>query len=74
MTPSWRSALGRARHLVTRAGNSVPFTFAFWHGHAEGLSDFRNGITMATDAPVQIPRQRISELIEREESQLNERT
>src|SRR3954453_19543041 len=33
-----------------------------------------NGITMATDAPVQIPRQRISELIEREEKQLNERT
>ncbi len=29
---------------------------------------------MATDAPVQIPRQRISELIEREEKQLNERT
>src|SRR5689334_10237083 len=29
---------------------------------------------MATDAPVQIPRQRIAELIEREEKQLNERT
>src|SRR3954470_1090123 len=29
---------------------------------------------MATDAPVQIPRQRISELIEREEKELNERT
>ncbi len=29
---------------------------------------------MATDAPVQIPRQRLSELIEREEKQLNERT
>src|SRR6201990_1159014 len=29
---------------------------------------------MATDAPVQIPRQRISERIEREEKQLNERT
>ena len=29
---------------------------------------------MAADAPVQIPRQRISELIEREEKQLNERT
>lgn len=29
---------------------------------------------MATDAPVQIPRQRISELIEREEKALNERT
>ena len=29
---------------------------------------------MAIDAPVQIPRQRISELIEREEKQLNERT
>src|SRR6478735_1657999 len=29
---------------------------------------------MATDAPVQIPRQRLSELIEREEKRLNERT
>ncbi len=29
---------------------------------------------MATNAPVQIPRQRISELIEREDTQLNERT
>src|SRR5213595_703700 len=29
---------------------------------------------MATDAPVQIPRQRIAELVEREEKQLNERT
>src|SRR3954452_5952977 len=29
---------------------------------------------MATDAPVQIPRQRLSELIEREEKELNERT
>jgi len=29
---------------------------------------------MATDAPVQIPRQRIAELIAREEKQLNERT
>src|SRR4051812_38305469 len=29
---------------------------------------------MATDAPVQIPRQRISELIEREERELNQRT
>ena len=29
---------------------------------------------MATDAPVQIPRQRIAELVEREEKALNERT
>jgi glutamate-1-semialdehyde 2,1-aminomutase len=29
---------------------------------------------MATDAPVQIPRQRIAELVEREEKQLNDRT
>ena len=29
---------------------------------------------MAIDAPVQIPRQRIKELIEREESQLDART
>ncbi len=29
---------------------------------------------MATDAPVQIPRQRIAELVEREEKELNERT
>src|SRR4051812_9159901 len=34
----------------------------------------RNGITMATDAPVQIPRQRIAELVEREEKELNDRT
>src|SRR4051794_39168543 len=33
-----------------------------------------NGITMATDAPVQIPRQRIAELVEREEKALNDRT
>src|SRR3954469_16571107 len=43
-------------------------------GHAGRLVRLRNGITMATDAPVQIPRQRISELIEREEKELNERT
>src|SRR3954469_21754073 len=29
---------------------------------------------MATDAPVQIPRQRLAEMIEREEQRLNERT
>src|ERR1700755_2614474 len=29
---------------------------------------------MATDAPVQIPRQRIAELVEREEKELNDRT
>src|SRR3954453_20387617 len=43
-------------------------------GHAGRLVRLRNGIIMATDAPVQIPRQRISELIEREEKELNERT
>jgi glutamate-1-semialdehyde 2,1-aminomutase len=43
---------------------------ARWVGPPSQIN-FRNGITMATDAPVQIPRARISELIEREEKQLN---
>src|SRR3954467_12601308 len=34
----------------------------------------RNGISMATQSPVQIPRQRLQELIEREESRLNAAT
>src|SRR4051795_13243508 len=34
----------------------------------------RNGISMATHSPVQIPRQRLQELIEREEAKLNAAT
>src|SRR4051794_6899065 len=34
----------------------------------------RNGISMATQSPVQIPRQRLQELIEREEAKLNAAT
>src|SRR3954452_23606127 len=46
-----------------------------WPGQRRAANtDPRNGITMAIESPVQIPRQRIQELVEREEAQLNEHT
>ncbi len=77
-TALWTTGLAQASNPTGGAGaRPLAFRAPRRRGLANAAAantDPRNGITMAIETPVQIPRQRIKELIEREEAQLNERT
>src|SRR4051812_22202173 len=72
--PSRRTRRSPARRCEVPARDRLTVSRRRGPAYARRLVQLRNGIPMATQSPVQIPRQRIAELIEREEKQLNDAT
>src|SRR3954465_4723303 len=80
-TGEWLPCERPARRQASKGSGGETGALGYAHGpppprpgYARRHLQLRNGISMATHSPVQIPRQRLAELIAREEQQLNDAT